>query len=144
MELTSGSAGEDFSGDWAPSGPLAAARQTKRMVVAVRLGTGRSFVLGASGNPWDEWAYFSTGPSAMLAEGGRIWNDDFLGARASRPHKAWHSFAYLPHFDQPGRMFVVCARVRRRGRKRWQGQDAGGTPALPGGGVAEAEPKGEG
>ena len=25
-----------------------------------------------------------------------------LGARASRPHKAWHSFAYLPHFDQPG------------------------------------------
>ena len=30
------------------------------------------------------------------------WDDDFLGARASRPHKAWHSFAYLPHFDQPG------------------------------------------
>ena len=30
------------------------------------------------------------------------WDDDFLGARASRPHKAWHSFAYLPHFDQAG------------------------------------------
>ena len=30
------------------------------------------------------------------------WDDDFLGARGSRPHKAWHSFAYLPHFDQPG------------------------------------------
>ena len=30
------------------------------------------------------------------------WDDDYLGARASRPHKAWHSFAYLPHFDQPG------------------------------------------
>ncbi len=30
------------------------------------------------------------------------WDDDFLGARASRPHKAWHSFAYLPHIDQPG------------------------------------------
>ena len=29
-------------------------------------------------------------------------NDDPLGARASRPHKAWHSFAYLRHFDQPG------------------------------------------
>ncbi len=26
-------------------------------------------------------------------------NDDLLGARASRPHKAWHSFAYLRHFD---------------------------------------------
>ena len=30
------------------------------------------------------------------------WNDHFLGARASRPHKAWHSFACLRHFDQPG------------------------------------------
>ena len=29
-------------------------------------------------------------------------DDDFLGARASRPHKAWHGFAYLPHFGQPG------------------------------------------
>ena len=33
------------------------------------------------------------------------------------------------------RMFVVCARVRRRGRKRRQVPDAGGTPALPGGAV---------
>ena len=30
------------------------------------------------------------------------WDDDFLGARASRPHKPGRSFAYLPHFDQPG------------------------------------------
>ena len=30
------------------------------------------------------------------------WDDDFLGARASRPHKAWQSFAHLRHFDQPG------------------------------------------
>ena len=30
-------------------------------------------------------------------------------------------------------MFPICslARRRRRGRKRWPGQDAGGTPALP-------------
>ena len=28
-------------------------------------------------------------------------NGDPLGARASRPHKAWHSFACLRHFDQP-------------------------------------------
>ena len=31
-----------------------------------------------------------------------LWDDDFLGARASRPHKPGRSFAYLPHFDQPG------------------------------------------
>ncbi len=28
-------------------------------------------------------------------------DEDFLGARASRPHKAWHGLAYLSHFDQP-------------------------------------------
>ena len=116
------------------------------------------------------------------------------GARASRPHKAWHSFACLRHFDQPGtaplllfrsadavpaNRIAACrianeaqrspsgegcrlpaasiARLARRGisgqsgapRRRtlfkdtrcgrpgaggeggWQGQDAGGTPALP-------------
>ena len=30
------------------------------------------------------------------------WDADFLGARASRPHKAWQGFPHLPHFDQPG------------------------------------------
>ena len=108
------------------------------------------------------------------------WDDDFLGARASRPHKAWHSFAYLPHFDQPGTAPLHCLQSLKlsgrqaanaagclqrrwpgwrreaslssqahpggeprsrgwvrsardwRGRARWQGQDAGGTPALPG------------
>ena len=30
-------------------------------------------------------------------------DDDFLGARASRPHKAWHNRGYLSEFDQPGR-----------------------------------------
>ena len=29
------------------------------------------------------------------------WNDGFLGARASRPHQAWHSLGHLPHLDQP-------------------------------------------
>ena len=28
-------------------------------------------------------------------------NEPLLGARASRPHKAWHSRGYLPHLDQP-------------------------------------------
>ena len=30
------------------------------------------------------------------------WDDGFLGARASRPHKACHSPGHLPHLDQPG------------------------------------------
>ena len=30
------------------------------------------------------------------------WDDGFLGARASRPHQAWHSLGCLPHLDQPG------------------------------------------
>ena len=29
------------------------------------------------------------------------WNDGFLGARASRPHQAWHSLGHLRHLDQP-------------------------------------------
>ena len=43
-------------------------------------------------------------PDHSPLEGERVMSrdDDFLGARASRPHKAWHGFAYLPHFDQPG------------------------------------------
>ena len=30
------------------------------------------------------------------------WDDGFLGARASRPHKACHSLYHLPHLDRPG------------------------------------------
>ncbi len=30
------------------------------------------------------------------------WDDGFLGARASRPHNAWHSLGHLPYLDQPG------------------------------------------
>ena len=29
------------------------------------------------------------------------WDDGFLGARASRPHKAWHSLGHLLHLDRP-------------------------------------------
>ena len=29
------------------------------------------------------------------------WDDGFPGARASRPHNAWHSLGQLPHLDQP-------------------------------------------
>lgn len=34
-----------------------------------------------------------------------------LGARASRPHKSWHSRGYLPHFDQPGLLQSVTFRL---------------------------------
>ena len=37
-------------------------------------------------------------------------NGDPLGARASRPHKAWHSFACLRHFDQPGTASMLLFR----------------------------------
>ena len=30
------------------------------------------------------------------------WDDGFLGARASRPHKAWHGLGHLLHLDRPG------------------------------------------
>ena len=30
------------------------------------------------------------------------WDDGFLGARASRPHQAWHSLGHLLHLDQTG------------------------------------------
>ena len=30
------------------------------------------------------------------------WDEGFLGARASRPHQAWHGLGRLPHLDQPG------------------------------------------
>ena len=29
------------------------------------------------------------------------WDEGFPGARASRPHQAWHSLGHLPHLDQP-------------------------------------------
>ena len=29
------------------------------------------------------------------------WDESFLGARASRPHQAWHSLGHLPHLDRP-------------------------------------------
>ena len=72
-----------------------------------------------------------------------------LGARASRPHKAWHNRGYLPHFDEAGTVQfltfrlmeenpVIAGLVRFAREWRWLGgclqeDGAGGTPALPGG-----------
>ena len=77
----------------------------------------------------------------------RSWDDGFLGARASRPHKAWRSLGHLPHLDQPGTApwlcfgladavpadrVAACLQHRTEVQRRPMGQDAGGTPALPG------------
>ncbi len=48
-----------------------------------------------------------TSGTKMLLQFGALgvtmsWDEGFLGARASRPHKAWHSLGHLPHLDQPG------------------------------------------
>ena len=74
------------------------------------------------------------------------WDDGLLGARASRPHQAWHSLGHLPHLDQPGTApwlsfgwaVVVTADVEaacnaaRKLSDHHKEQHAGGTPALPG------------
>ena len=43
------------------------------------------------------------------------WDEGFLGARASRPHKAWHRLGHLPHLDQtetaPGLSFGLADAV---------------------------------
>ncbi len=55
----------------------------------------------------DSWTSFNhkrrQNASATCALGvTRSWDDGFPGARASRPHQAWHSLGHLPHLDQPG------------------------------------------
>ena len=37
--------------------------------------------------------------------------NDNLGARASRPHKAWHNRGYLPHFDKAGTVQFLAFRL---------------------------------
>ena len=54
--------------------------------------------------PKDRWTSFN---DTMLPRfcplGGTIsWDECPLGARASRPHQAWHSLGHLPHLDQTG------------------------------------------
>ncbi len=43
------------------------------------------------------------------------WDEGLLGARASRPHKAWHGLGHLPPLDRPGTApwlsFVLAAAV---------------------------------
>ena len=73
--------------------------------------------------------------------------EGFLGARASRPHNDWHGLGHLLHLDRPaaaawlsfGLAVVVTADVvaackaARKLSDHHKQQDAGGTPALPGG-----------
>ena len=41
-------------------------------------------------------------PARTKPRASRPHDDGFPGARASRPHQAWHSLGHLPHLDQPG------------------------------------------
>ena len=73
-------------------------------------------------------------------------DEDFLGARASRPHKAWHGLAYLRHLDRPAASpwlslgpavtvpadVVAACKVVLKLSDPHKEKDAGGTPALPG------------
>ncbi len=68
------------------------------------------------------------------------------GARASRPHNAWHSLGHLPPLGstgngamallRPGRCGYCrrsgCLQSRAEAQRPPKGQHAGGTPALPG------------
>ena len=74
------------------------------------------------------------------------WDDGFPGARASRPHQAWHSLGHLPRLDQPGTGpwlsfgwavvvtadVVAACKAARKLSDHHKEQHAGGTPALPG------------
>ena len=67
---------------------------------------------------------------------------DLPGARASRPHQAWHGLGHLPHLDQPAAPWLSFGlagpptgwlpAASTEAQRRPKGQDAGGTPALPG------------
>ena len=57
-------------------------------------------------SPWNTPAPTTRGAKMLLQFGAHgvtmSWDDGFLGARASRPHQAWHSLGHLSHLDQPG------------------------------------------
>ena len=55
----------------------------------------------------DRWTSLNTSGAKMLLQFCALgvtmsWDEGLLGARASRPHQAWHSLGHLPHLDQPG------------------------------------------
>ena len=101
--------------------------------------------------PEDRWTSFNhkrhQHASATCALGVTMsWDDGFPGARASRPHQAWHSLGHLLHLDQPGtapwlsfgladgvpahRVAACSIALKLSGGQR--DKYAGGTPALPG------------
>ena len=48
-------------------------------------------------------------------------DDDPLGARASRPHKPWHSLANRSHFDQPGKEKDLSTKGHEERRRATKG-----------------------
>ena len=93
-----------------------------------------------------EWDEIRATVARLLATGMKT-----AGARASRPHREWHSRGYLPHFDHPGLVQSISFRLadslpeeklaqwreelgmlnRAPGGTGVSNEDAGGTPALP-------------
>ena len=77
------------------------------------------------------------------------WEEAHLGARASRPHNSSRSLGHLLDPGRPARTPRLCfgrahvvpprqggrLRHRRETERQAKGEDAGGTPALPGGGL---------
>ena len=58
--------------------------------------------------PEDRWTSFNDkrrqdASGNLVAPGVTMsWDEGFPGARASRPHKTWHSLGHLPRLDRPG------------------------------------------
>ena len=55
----------------------------------------------------DRWTASTTSGAQMLLQFRNLgvttsWDEGFLGARSSRPHKARHSLGHLPYLDRPG------------------------------------------
>ena len=79
----------------------------------------------------------------------RSWDDGFLGARASRPHQSLAQPRPSPPLGSTGNGAMAllrpgrccsrrqggCLQHRTEAQRRPKGQDAGGTPALPGNAV---------
>ena len=72
--------------------------------------------------------------------GGRIsWDEGPLGARASRPHKSWHSLGHLHDLDQPGTVPWLDAVPSNRVEHRIEAQrrPSGERCRLPGSSMAK-------
>ena len=74
--------------------------------------------------------------TVLAVEAMELVKNDNLGARASRPHKAWHNRGYLLHFDRreprKGEFGALCKGVAVAGRL-FAGRRCGRDARAPGG-----------